>query len=119
MLSKNLEHTLHKALAVANQYHHEYATLEHLLHALTDDQDAIHWRAAELLFRPQRVTRHEGRVLLGDRETLDLGRDTQGFGELGRLLSHLGEHEASNENFQAGLALISQRLPDLPMPAHA
>ncbi|MCB9982777.1 MAG: ATP-dependent Clp protease ATP-binding subunit ClpA [Rhodospirillales bacterium] len=41
MLSKNLEHTLHKALAVANQYHHEYATLEHLLHALTDDQDAM------------------------------------------------------------------------------
>ena len=54
---------------------------------LADDQDAIHWRAAELLFRPQRVTRHEGRVLLGDRETLDLGRDTQGFGELGRLLA--------------------------------
>ncbi len=41
MLSKNLEQTLHKALAVANTYHHEYATLEHLLHALTDDQDAM------------------------------------------------------------------------------
>ncbi len=41
MLSRNLEQTLHKALAVANQYHHEYATLEHLLHALTDDQDAM------------------------------------------------------------------------------
>lgn len=41
MLSKNLEQTLHKALAVAGQYHHEYATLEHLLHALTDDQDAM------------------------------------------------------------------------------
>jgi hypothetical protein len=54
---------------------------------LADDGDAIHWRAAELMFRPQRVTRHEGRVLLGDRETLDLGRDTRGFGELGRLLA--------------------------------
>ena len=41
MLSRNLEQTLHKALAVAGQYHHEYATLEHLLHALTDDQDAM------------------------------------------------------------------------------
>ena len=41
MLSKNLEQTLHKALAVAGQYHHEYATLEHLLHALTEDQDAM------------------------------------------------------------------------------
>ena len=41
MLSRNLEQTLHKALAVANGHHHEYATLEHLLYALTDDQDAM------------------------------------------------------------------------------
>ena len=39
------------------------------------------------------------------------------FGELGRLLSHTGEHESSNECFQKGLAMISERLPDLPMPA--
>ncbi len=41
MLSRNLEQTLHKALAVANQHNHEYATLEHLLYALTEDQDAM------------------------------------------------------------------------------
>ena len=41
MLSRNLEQTLHKALAIANGKHHEYATLEHLLLALTDDQDAM------------------------------------------------------------------------------
>ena len=41
MLSKNLELTLHKALSVAQEYHHEYATLEHLLHALIEDQDAM------------------------------------------------------------------------------
>ncbi|MCC6598079.1 MAG: ATP-dependent Clp protease ATP-binding subunit ClpA [Alphaproteobacteria bacterium] len=41
MLSRNLEQTLHKALAVANEYNHEYATLEHLLYALTEDQDAM------------------------------------------------------------------------------
>ncbi|MCK5285001.1 MAG: ATP-dependent Clp protease ATP-binding subunit ClpA [Alphaproteobacteria bacterium] len=41
MLSKNLENTLHKALASANDLNHEYATLEHLLYALTYDQDAI------------------------------------------------------------------------------
>ncbi len=41
MLSRNLEHTLHRALALANQRRHEYATLEHLLLALTDDSDAI------------------------------------------------------------------------------
>ena len=38
--SRNLEQALHKALALANERHHEYATLEHLLLALIDDQDA-------------------------------------------------------------------------------
>ena len=41
MLSRNLEQTLHRALAYANARHHEFATLEHLLLALTEDQDAI------------------------------------------------------------------------------
>src|SRR5262249_9822461 len=41
MLSPRLEQTLHRALAVANERRHEYATLEHLLLALTEDQDAV------------------------------------------------------------------------------
>ena len=41
MLSRNLEKTLHRALAVATEFRHEYATLEHLLLALTEDQDAM------------------------------------------------------------------------------
>lgn len=41
MLSKNLETTLHLALDHANARGHEYATLEHLLLALTEDQDAM------------------------------------------------------------------------------
>ncbi|MBL4720138.1 MAG: AAA family ATPase, partial [Alphaproteobacteria bacterium] len=41
MLSRNLEESLHRALALASSQRHEYATLEHLLHALTDDQDAV------------------------------------------------------------------------------
>ena len=41
MLSRNLEQTLHRALASATERRHEYATLEHLLMALTEDQDAI------------------------------------------------------------------------------
>ncbi len=41
MLSRNLEQTLHRALAHANKRNHEYGTLEHLLLALTEDQDAI------------------------------------------------------------------------------
>src|SRR4029434_8504628 len=36
----SLEQSLHRALALANERHHEYATLEHLLLALIDDQDA-------------------------------------------------------------------------------
>ncbi len=41
MLSQNLEQSLHRALALANERHHEYATLEHLLLSLTEDQDAV------------------------------------------------------------------------------
>jgi len=41
MLSRNLERTLHRALALANERRHEYSTLEHLLLALTEDQDAV------------------------------------------------------------------------------
>ena len=38
--SRSLEQSLHRALALANERHHEYATLEHLLLALIDDQDS-------------------------------------------------------------------------------
>ena len=38
--SRELESTLHRALAGAKHREHEYATLEHLLLALIDDQDA-------------------------------------------------------------------------------
>jgi len=38
--SRSLEQSLHRALALANERHHEYATLEHLLLSLVDDQDS-------------------------------------------------------------------------------
>jgi ATP-dependent Clp protease adapter protein ClpS len=38
--SGSLEWSLHRALAAANERQHEYATLEHLLLALIDDEDA-------------------------------------------------------------------------------
>ncbi|MGB1077253.1 MAG: ATP-dependent Clp protease ATP-binding subunit ClpA [Bdellovibrionales bacterium] len=41
MLSRNLEQTLHRALSTATTRKHEFATLEHLLLALTEDQDAM------------------------------------------------------------------------------
>lgn len=38
--STSLEKALHQALTLANERHHEYATLEHLLLSLIDDADA-------------------------------------------------------------------------------
>jgi ATP-dependent Clp protease ATP-binding subunit ClpA len=40
MLSRNLEQTLNRALSLASERRHEYATLEHLLLGLADDTDA-------------------------------------------------------------------------------
>src|SRR6478672_2563379 len=39
-LSRSLEQALHRAIKLASDRHHEYATLEHLLLALMDDTDA-------------------------------------------------------------------------------
>ncbi|MGD9816550.1 MAG: ATP-dependent Clp protease ATP-binding subunit ClpA [Hyphomonadaceae bacterium] len=38
--SRTLEHTLRRALSLANEHRHEYVTLEHLLLSLVDDDDA-------------------------------------------------------------------------------
>jgi ATP-dependent Clp protease ATP-binding subunit ClpA len=38
--SNSLEDSLHRAIEYANERHHEYATLEHLLLSLLDDRDA-------------------------------------------------------------------------------
>jgi ATP-dependent Clp protease ATP-binding subunit ClpA len=38
--SRQLEESLHRAVAYANERKHEYATLEHLLLALVDDEEA-------------------------------------------------------------------------------
>ncbi len=57
-----------------------------LRHVLDDCGNAIEARAAEMLFRAQRVTVREGRVLAADRDTLDQRHETGGLGSLGRLL---------------------------------
>ncbi|MBA4044347.1 MAG: ATP-dependent Clp protease ATP-binding subunit ClpA, partial [Erythrobacter sp.] len=44
--AQNLERTLHNALGNASERRHEYATLEHLLLALIDDEDAAQVMAA-------------------------------------------------------------------------
>jgi hypothetical protein len=53
---------------------------------LGDGADAFQARAAELLFRPQRVTATEGRLLSADLEVIDMLNQTAGLGDLGRLL---------------------------------
>lgn len=57
---------------------------------LQDEPDAWQWRAAELLFRRQRVSVQDGRVLSGDSEVLDLSHETGGLGSVGRLLVQSG-----------------------------
>ncbi len=59
------------------------AIVRHLLDA---SGDAFEARAAEMLFRPQRITLTEGRLLAADLATIDLLNETAGFGDLGRLL---------------------------------
>jgi Family of unknown function (DUF6352) len=60
--------------------------VKHILEDLLQGQDAHTLRAAELLYRQQRVTVHEGRILSGDREALDTQNETGGLGELGKFL---------------------------------
>jgi hypothetical protein len=56
-------------------------------HLLGPEPDALSARAAELFFRPQRITFEQGRVLAADSATLEDQTETQGLGELGRLLA--------------------------------
>lgn len=59
-----------------------------IVHGLLDnDSDALAVRAAELFFRPQRISFEQGRVLAADSLTLDEQRATQGLGGIGRLLA--------------------------------
>lgn len=56
-------------------------------HLLGDETDTLAWRAAELFFRPQRVSFDQGRVLAADAETVVEQAQSQGLGELGRLMA--------------------------------
>jgi hypothetical protein len=53
---------------------------------LRGEPDPWSWRAAEMLFRRQRVRVQDGRVLAGDSEVLDRLNETGGLGAVGRLL---------------------------------
>ena len=65
--------------------------VEHLvkaivLHLLADRDDAFEVRAAELLYRPQRVSLIQDRMLSADLAAVDMLRETAGLGDIGRLL---------------------------------
>ncbi|MBC7134793.1 MAG: hypothetical protein H5U25_04005 [Oceanibaculum nanhaiense] len=49
-------------------------------------EDPFRLRAAELLFRSQKVTIQDGNIMLADEEVIDLYASTGGFGDLGRLI---------------------------------
>lgn len=83
MLSKNLENTLQRALAIAHKHRHEYTTLEHLLLALTEDQDASpilkqYALSIEILVEKlQNFLNNELNALVND--FIDESRPTAGF----------------------------------------
>jgi hypothetical protein len=61
-----------------------------LRNLLDEVNDAYELRAAEMLFRPQRVSVQDGQVLAGDRERLDMLNETGGVGDFGRFLAEAG-----------------------------
>jgi len=115
MLSKHLEATLHRALGFAKEYKHEYATLEHLLLALSDDPDAM------AVMRGCGINLNELRRALVDFiendlnalmvETVEEAKPTAGFQRvIHRAAIHVqsaGKHEVNGANVL--VALFSER----------
>lgn len=60
------------------------AILRNALDGTTDPYEA---RAAEMLFRAQRISIQDGQILSGDRDVIDIYNETGGLGEIGRLLT--------------------------------
>ncbi len=54
--------------------------------ALEGCEDGLRARAGELLFREQKVTIDDGRIMAADAETVEMYATTGGFGSLGRLI---------------------------------
>ena len=58
-----------------------------LRNLLDDASDAYEVRAAEMLFRSQRISTQDGQVLAGDRDVIDMLVETSGLGDFGRFLA--------------------------------
>lgn len=66
--------------------------LDQMAHAITRNlldgcEDGLRARAAELLFREQRITLNDGAILAADAETVEMYATTGGFGALGQLVA--------------------------------
>jgi hypothetical protein len=61
-----------------------------LRNLLGDEVDGLRARAGELLFRTQKVTTDEGRIMVADAETVDFYAESGGLGDLGRLIVEAG-----------------------------
>lgn len=57
---------------------------------LDEVTDVYEVRAAEILFRPQRIATDDGQVLAGDRDRLDMLNEHGGLGDFGRFLAEAG-----------------------------
>ncbi|WP_084005103.1 ATP-dependent Clp protease ATP-binding subunit ClpA [Magnetovibrio blakemorei] len=115
MLSRNLEQTLHRALNIAGEYRHEFATLEHLLLALTDDPDAISvLRACEVdleVLHADVTNFLENELVLPALDGLEDPKPTSGFQRvIQRAIIHVqssGREEVTGANVL--VALFSER----------
>ncbi len=79
-----------------------------LRHILDGTGDGLRARAAELLFREQRITTQDGNILSADAETVEMYAATGGFGALGQLIS-----EAQTPLRSVELEVLDERNPDL------
>ena len=65
--------------------------VEAMVRNMLDDErapcDVYGLRAADLLFRSQRISTQNGQVLSGDQRTLDMLNETGGLGDMGRFLA--------------------------------
>ncbi len=79
-----------------------------LRHILDGTGDGLRARAAELLFREQRITIQDGNILSADAETVEMYAASGGFGALGQLIS-----EAQTPLRSVELEVLDERNPDL------
>ncbi|GAB4165679.1 MAG: ATP-dependent Clp protease ATP-binding subunit ClpA [Rickettsiaceae bacterium] len=110
MLSNELELTLRRALSIATEYKHEYATYEHLLLALIEDKDAAKVLvsggvAVELLqARLQNYLKHELADLID--EQAKEAKPTAGFQ---RIIQRAALHsQASGQRVISGVHVLAE-----------